>query len=100
MQTRLQSARGLPIFSPMGIPDNAVTLTPSQVEDLNRKLSTLRHNVNNHLSLIVAASELIRRKPDLATRMMDSMADQPQKIVEEIRKFSDEFNRAFGIPRD
>ncbi len=84
----------------MGIPDNAVTLTPAQVEDLTRKLSLLRHNVNNHLSLIVAATELLRRKPDLAARMTDSMADQPQKIVEEIRKFSDEFNRTFGIARE
>lgn len=84
----------------MGIPDNAVTLTSDQVEDLTRKLAHLRHNVNNHLSLIVAATELLRRKPELAARMTDSMSDQPQKIVEEIRKFSDEFSRVFGLARE
>lgn len=84
----------------MGTPKEPVMLTGAQVEELARLLSHLRHNVNNHLSLIVAAIELIKRKPELAPKMMASMNDQPQKIVEEIRKFSDEFNRAFGIVRE
>jgi hypothetical protein len=84
----------------MGLPKNPVTLTPTQMEELGRKLSQLRHNINNHLSLIVAAAELIKRKPEMGPKMMDSLVDQPQKIVDEVRKFSDEFNHALGISRD
>ena len=39
----------------MGLPAHPVTLTVEQIEDLNRKLSTLRHDINGDLALIVAA---------------------------------------------
>jgi hypothetical protein len=84
----------------MATSNDAVTLTREQVEELNRSLSHLRHNVNNHLSLIVAAAELVRRKPDMAVRMMTNLVEQPQKIVEEIRRFSDDFNRVFAAGKD
>lgn len=83
----------------MDTPNEPVTLTGAQVEELARHLSHLRHNVNNHLALIVAAIELIKRKPELGPKMMASMNDQPQKIVEEIRRFSEVFNRLFRLTR-
>jgi hypothetical protein len=72
-------------------------LSPEQVEALASQLSFLRHNVNNHLALVVAAMELIRRKPEMAPRFLESMANQPDKIIEEIRKFSDGMETALGI---
>lgn len=84
----------------MSTSNDAVTLTREQVEELNRSLSHLRHNVNNHLSLIVAAAELVRRKPDMAARMMANLVEQPQKIVEEIRRFSDDFNRVLAAGKE
>ena len=54
----------------MGLPTEPVILTAGQIEEMNRKLSTMRHDINNHLSLIVAAVELIHHKPQLAERMM------------------------------
>jgi hypothetical protein len=74
-----------------------VTLTAEQIAGLNRKLSTMRHDINNHLSLIVAASELIRLNPDLLHKMANTLTDEPPKITEEISKFSAEFERTFGI---
>jgi chaperonin cofactor prefoldin len=81
----------------MGLPEEPVTFTAQEVEALNQKLSDLRHNVNNHLSLIVAALELLRRKPETAPRVLNTLNDQPEKIVEELQQFSREFERAFGI---
>ena len=46
----------------MPLPSGPITLTVKQVDELNRKLSDMRHDINNHLSLIVAALELIRVK--------------------------------------
>ncbi len=84
----------------MGLPQQTVPLDPEQVADLSRKLADLRHNVNNHLALMVAALELIRRKPDTAARMINNLNEQPQKILEEIKRFSDEFERTLRITHD
>lgn len=85
---------------PMALPQTPVTLTPEQIGELNEKLSRTRHDVNNCLSLIVAAIELMRRKPELAPRMTDTIAQQPDKIIAELRAFSAEFEQTFGITRE
>ena len=77
-----------------------VTLTPEQVAELNGKLSHMRHEINNHLSLIVAALELIRLKPEMRDRMLTTLNEQPQKVVADMLKFSLEFEKTFGISRN
>ena len=84
----------------MGLPKNAVTLTPEEIAQLNSKLSDMRHDVNNSLSLIIAAIELIHRKPDMAARMVDTISLQPDKITTQVRAFSDYFEKTYGITRD
>ena len=56
----------------------------------------MRHNINNHLALIVAASELIKRKPESAPRFIDNIAQQPDRIVAEVKAFSEAFHQLFG----
>jgi hypothetical protein len=84
----------------MGLPEKNVALAPEQIAELNKKLSMMRHNVNNHLAMIVAASELLKRKPELMERMLDNIMQQPDKIISEVRGFSDEFEAVLGISRD
>jgi cob(I)alamin adenosyltransferase len=83
----------------MGLPSQPVTLTVEQLEELNKKLSTMRHDINNNLSLIMAAVELIRYKPQMAERMMVTLSEQPPKITESLKKFSSEFEQTLGITR-
>lgn len=83
----------------MPLPSQPVTLSVEQVEDLNRKLSNLRHDVNNQLSLIVAAIELIRHKPETASRMMVTLSEQPPKIAAALIKFTSEFEQTLSITR-
>ena len=83
----------------MALPNGPVTLTVQQIEELNKKLSALRHDVNNHLSLIVAAAELIKFNPESASRMCGTLGEQPPKIADEISRFSAELERALGITR-
>ena len=84
----------------MALPNAPVTLSPQQVEELNQKLSQMRHDVNNHLSLIVAAVELIKYKPEMKERMTATLSEQPSKIMKEMAKFSSEFEKHFGITRE
>jgi hypothetical protein len=83
----------------MRMPSEPVVFSVQQIEDLNYKLSALRHDINNNLSLIMAASELVRHKPHMAERMMGTLIEQPPKITAALTKFSAEFEQAFGILR-
>ncbi len=81
----------------MPLPSQPVTLTVEQLTELNGKLSTMRHDINNQLSLIIAAVELIRHKPQMADRMMATLAEQPPRIADALVKFSADFERTLGI---
>jgi len=83
----------------MAVPSEPVTLTPEQLKELSEHLSHMRHEINNQLSLIVAALELVRFKPELRERMLSTMGQQPPKIMAEVNKFSGEFERIFGFTR-
>ena len=87
------------MISQMTLPTEPVTLSVEQINELNRKLSTLRHDVNNHLSLIIATVELIRRRPDGAERMLAMLGEQPHKIAGSITQFSGEMETALRITR-
>ena len=84
----------------MQIPQTPATLTPEQLNELNQKLSHMRHEINNQLSLVVAALELIRFKPDTRDKMLNTISEQPNKIIAELQKFSTDFEKTFGITRD
>jgi hypothetical protein len=84
----------------MGVPEQPEPLTHEQLAELNRKLSHMRHEVNNQLSLVVAALELVRFRPEMRDKMLNTLSEQPQKIMAEIAKFSVEFEQTFGITRD
>lgn len=83
----------------MPLPTEPVTLSVVQIEELNQKLSTLRHDVNNHLMLIMSAVELIRLKPENGERMLSMMAQLPQKIGGAVTQFSGELESALRITR-
>lgn len=83
----------------MATPTNPVTFDLEELRELNRKLATMRHDVNNHLSLIVAAVELFRHKPQKAEGIISSLAEQPARISDAVTKFSVEFERTLGLTR-
>ncbi len=83
----------------MGLPKEPITLAVEEIDNLNRKLSHLRHDINNNLSLIVAAVELIRHKPQTAERMLTTLSEQPPKVTACLNNFSTEFERVLGITR-
>ena len=83
----------------MGLPSQPVTLTVEQIEELNRRLSTMRHDINNNLSLMMAAVELIRYKPQTIERMITTLLEQSPKVTQAVGQFSAEFEKSFGITR-
>jgi hypothetical protein len=96
----LQSGLRIPNVPRMTLPDKPVTLTVEQVAELNKKLSTLRHDINGDLALIVAAAELIKLNPSTAERMLTTLLEQPAKIRGRADTFSAEFENVMGIKRE
>ena len=84
----------------MPLPSEPVTLTPEQIADLNQKLSTLRHDINGDLSLIVASTELMKLNPASTPRMLNTLGEQPNKIRNRLEKFSEELEKLVGISRN
>ena len=83
----------------MGLPDKPVTLSAEQVSDLNRKLSEMRHDINNYLAAMTLAAELTRLKPETADGMMSRLLQQIPRIKEDLETFSAGFEQVFGITR-
>ena len=84
----------------MVLPEHPVTLTAEQIAALNRELANMRHDINNNLSLVLAAVELIRAKPQMTERMITTLLEQPAKVTATMQKFSGAFEKTFGIKRD
>ena len=83
----------------MGLPSQPVTLNAEEIKALNQKVALLRHDINNHIGLMIAAIEIIQVKPETIEKMMDTLMEQPTKITASMQKFSDEFEKTFGITR-
>lgn len=81
----------------MALPSKSVTLTAAQIAELSKKLDELRHEVNNNLSLIIAAAEIMRLKPGSAAQMQERLAEKPHKIAEIVTQFSRDLEKALGI---
>ncbi len=81
------------------VPSEPVTLSPEQVGELNQKLSTMRHDVNGALAVIVATVELLRMKPQEAGRFLASLGEQPSRIEACVKTFSADFEKTLGIRR-
>jgi hypothetical protein len=96
---RLAFSGARPHSAAMALSSEPVTLSAEQVEEMQRKLGKLRHDINNNLSLIVAAVELIKHNPDMFARMVNVLSEQPPKIAEAMRVYSSEFEKALGIGR-
>ena len=74
-----------------------VCLTPRQVADLNARLAELRHGINNRLTKIVAAAEILQRKPEMIAVFAPQLIAEPQLISDDVAAFSRLFEEALGI---
>lgn len=79
--------------------DGPVHLNPEQVTDLGKQLADCRHNVNNSLSLVLSAIELLQFKPEAAERMLDTAMNHTKQITEELEKFSKGFEQTLKTAR-
>jgi len=75
----------------------AVRLSPRKVSEIERKLADLRHDVNNNLTLIVAAAEIIRHRPEQAEKFWESLMQKPMKVADRVTQFSNDLEKTLRI---
>jgi hypothetical protein len=83
----------------MPLPSEPVTLSVEQIAELNRKLTDMRHDVNNNVALMLSAIEMIRRRPESTATMLESFARQPRRVLEAVTEFSKALESAIKITR-
>ena len=83
----------------MALPTQPVALSVEQIGELNQKLTTLRHDLNNSLSLIAATAELIHRRPATTEHMWSTLHEQPRKITDAMAQFSRDLEAMLHITR-
>ena len=66
---------------------------------MNQKLSHMRHEINNQLAMVVAALELLRYKPEMRDKMLETITQQPPRIIAEMAKFSADFEQLRHYPQ-
>ncbi|MGH7953337.1 MAG: hypothetical protein ACREFE_15685 [Limisphaerales bacterium] len=81
------------------MPDKSTTLSAVQIHELGEKIVTLRHDVNNRLSLIAAAAELIKRHPQTSARQLATLLEQPHQIAGIIAQFARDFEAVLKITK-
>ena len=84
----------------MPLPTEPVTLTVEQIGELKQKLSDLRHDVNNNISLMLSAVEMIRRRPETLENMLDAFGRQPRKINDAVAQFAKALESALHIRKN
>ena len=83
----------------MSSPLQPVTLSAEQVAELKQQLVDLRHDINNNVALMLSAIEMMRRRPESAEKMLDSMGRQPHRITEAVLRFSKALETALHLVR-
>jgi signal transduction histidine kinase len=79
------------------LPNEPVTLSVAQVEELNRKLATMRHDINGFVTVMMLSAELMRERPESAEARFKTLSEQPARITEALKTFSAELEAALGI---
>jgi len=93
----LHSFAAIYIVLRMGSASAPVTLSVEQVNELVKKLATLRHDINGDLALVVASAELVKLNPATAAQRLKMLLEQPDKIRKKMDQFSVEFEKFLGI---
>jgi hypothetical protein len=83
----------------MGLPYKPVSLSAEQVGKLNDQLSTMRHQINNHLTVMSLVAEQALGASDAAPQRISTLLKQVPEVTELLKTFSAEFERTLGISK-
>ena len=74
-----------------------VTLSPEAIQSLVKQVNVARHELNNALSLISAATELMRMNPEMVPKLIGTLHDQPQRISNCFQTLTNDVEKSLGL---
>jgi len=96
---RLKLAAMVTAKSNVKLPENPITLSVQQIDELNRSLSRVRHDIANHLTIVITAAELASQSPEKSKEHLSLLLGQPPRITDAVKNFTAVFEQALGITR-
>jgi uncharacterized membrane protein len=76
-----------------------VTLSEQQIKALHEKLREMRHDVNNKLTNMLLAAELMKLRPESAGDRLNVLNEQNKAVKDILDRFSREFEATLGLMR-
>ena len=77
--------------------DTSRTLSPEELAQLQKKFSEIKHSINNALAVMMALSEMSRRRPDYAEKLATSVLSKAPQIVSSLQEFTEALNEKAGV---
>jgi chromosome condensin MukBEF ATPase and DNA-binding subunit MukB len=68
------------------------TITPEEFAQLQKKFSEIKFSINNVLAVMMALSEMSRRRPDYSEKLASYVLTKAPQIVSSLREFTQALN--------
>lgn len=84
--------------------DEATSITPQELKELQSKFSEIKHSINNALAVMMALSEMSQRRPDYSEKLASTVLTKAPQIVSSLQEFTQALAekagpKAEGLPR-
>lgn len=72
------------------------TITQTELHEMQKKYSEIKHSVNNALAVMMALSEMSQRRPDYAEKLATTVLTKAPQIVSSLQEFTNLLNEKAG----
>ena len=77
--------------------DSERTVSQSELHELQKKFSEIKHGINNALAVMMALSEMSQRRPDYAEKLATTVLAKAPQIVSNLQEFTQLLNEKAGV---
>ena len=74
------------------MPDNDITITREQMQDLHDQFREIKHSINNTLAVVMALSELAQRNPAHYEKLAKAVLSRGPDVVQQLQDFQTALN--------
>lgn len=73
------------------------TISPEELAQLKKQFSEIKHSINNALAVMMALSEMSKRRPDYAEKLATTVLSKAPQIVSSLQEFTQALNEKAAV---